>query len=340
MATLKDLSRYLDLSVTQVSRALNDHDDVALETKERVRQAAKALNYQPNVMARRLVNGRSGIVGLVWQQKLEPSESWIFAQFVGGLTREFNRLGLQLILNVADDEASAHATYERLVGGRLVDGFVLFMPVKNDARVGYLREHDVPFVVHGRPMENPDCAFFDIDNEAIGYDLTSMLIRKGHRKIAFINGLPNAIFAGARHKGYMRALAEAGIAPVSEYHVGGRMSEQLGLLETIRLFQSPLPMPTAIIASSMSIAKGVIEAVRVLELRIPRDLSLVVHDDCLPNLDVADFPLALSGTAAPLHDAWSGLAGQLNAIIGGARPLDFQEVVSHQIIEGASILEI
>ncbi len=65
MTTLKDISRFLNLSVTQVSRAINDHADVSEETKRRVREAAKSMNYHPNMTARSLVTGRSGIVGLV-----------------------------------------------------------------------------------------------------------------------------------------------------------------------------------------------------------------------------------------------------------------------------------
>ena len=64
-ATLKDIAASTGLSVTQVSRALNDHDDVSAETKIRVREAANALNYRPNLSARKLASGRSGIVGLV-----------------------------------------------------------------------------------------------------------------------------------------------------------------------------------------------------------------------------------------------------------------------------------
>ncbi len=62
MSTLKDIARHVNLSVTQVSRALNGHSDVSKATQERVQEAARALNYHPNVSARKLVAGRSGIV--------------------------------------------------------------------------------------------------------------------------------------------------------------------------------------------------------------------------------------------------------------------------------------
>lgn len=340
LPTLKDLSQHLGLSVTQVSRALNDHDDVSAATKERVREAAKLLNYQPNVMARRLVTGRSGVVGLIWQGQIVPSESWVFAQFVGGLTKEFDRLGLQFMLTMADDRARALASYERLIAGRSVDGFVLIMPEADDSRANLLQKRKMPFVVHGQTLDKPDYAFYDVDNFAIGYDLTRQLLDSGHRQIAFLNGPANASFVHRRREGYLTALQEAGVTPTPEYHVCGRMTSTFGMLETIRLQQGETAFPTGIIACNTLIAHGIIEAARILDLRVPHDLSLVVHDDCLTMIEVEDFPLPLTGTAAPLHEAWSGLADLLDAVIKGAAPAQSQRLAPHRIIKGESIRQL
>lgn len=340
MATLKDLSRHLGLSVTQVSRALNDHDDVSADTKDRVREAAKALNYQTNVMARRLKTGRSGIVGLIWAGMPEPSESWIFTQFVGGLSVEFNRLGLQFMLNMADTEAAALPVYDRLITSRSIDGFVLVLPQAKDPRVDFLRNRRVPFVLHGQTMEDPDYAYYDIDNLAVGHDLTKCLTRKGHRQIAFINGPLGASFVQRRQDGYVQALRKVGALPRSEFHVCGRMTEEMGALECVRLFQSGGPKPTAIIAGNMLIAKGILEASRLLGLRIPQDLSLVVHDDCLPLVGADDFPIALTSTVAPLHDAWGELAASLDAVIKGESPRKAQKIGRHKIVQGRSVADI
>ena len=246
MTTLKDLSRHLGLSTTQVSRALNDYGDVSPATKERVRKAAKALNYIPNMTARRLATGRSNIVGLVWHGRPDHAESWVFAQFVGGLSAEFEALGLQFVLNIAENDGFGPAAYERLIASRSIDGFVLVLPRMRDQRVRVLQEHRVPFVMHGQTTDDPNYAFYDIDNVAVGHDLTSHLLDHGHREIAFINGPLEASFVQRRRDGYAAALREAGVSPRARFHVGGAMTEQLGLLETVRLFQSAAVKPTAI----------------------------------------------------------------------------------------------
>lgn len=340
MATLKDLSRHLGLSVTQVSRALNDHDDVSADTKERVRKAAKALNYKANAMARQLKTGRSGIVGLIWAGVPEPSESWIFTQFVGGLSAEFNRLGLQFMLNMADSEDKALPVYDQLITSRSIDGFVLVLPQAKDPRVDFLRDRKVPFVLHGQTMEDPDYAFYDIDNIAVGRDLAACLTAKGHREIAFINGPLNASFVRRRQDGYAQALREIGVEPRPEFHVGGRMTEELGVLECIRFFQAGGPTPTAIIAGNMLIAKGILEAAKILGLRVPQDLSVVAHDDCLPLLSAKDLPIALTSTVAPLHKAWGKLAATLDAVIKGESPRKAQTIGPHGVVKGRSVAKI
>lgn len=340
MTTLKDLSRHLGLSVTQVSRALNGHSDVSEATKERVRRAAKDLDYQANVMARRLVTGRSGIVGLVYPDMPDPADSWYFTQFVGGLSANFSRLGRQFMLHMAEGDDGGLAVYDRLVRSRSIDGFVVIIPDVADARVNFLREKKVPFVLHGQTMDEPDYPFYDIDNVAVGYDLTRHLVDKGHREIAFLNGVAGASFVERRFIGYARALQEAGLPVRPEFQARHGMTVDTGLLETIRLFQSDGPKPTAIIASNTRIAKGIFDALSALGLRVPEDISVVGHDDSLPDVTPDRLPVSLTGTKSPLMDSWDPLARFLDATLDGAPLEEVQEIGESRFVEGASVRKI
>ena len=80
------IARALDLSITQVSRALNDHSDVSEDTRLRVKDAAQAMNYHPNASARKLVSGRSGMVGLVVPQHRDIGQDGIRLEVVAGLS--------------------------------------------------------------------------------------------------------------------------------------------------------------------------------------------------------------------------------------------------------------
>ena len=323
--------------MTQVSRALNDHDDVNKDTKKRVQEAAKALNYQPNIMARRLVGGRSAIVGLIWEGGLDRAESVQFAQLVGGLSAHFSRIGRQFMLHVAEDEKAAMDVYNRLIGSRSIDGFVVISPLQEDLRVNYLRARKIPFVLHGQTMDTPDYPFYDIDNTAVGYDLTAHLIANGHRRIAFLNGPEKHSFVQRRFRGYAAAHAEVGLEMRPDFMVTGPMTAEMGLLETVRLFQSGGPAPTAMIAGSTLIAKGILDALAPLGLRIPGDVSIVAHDDRLASAPAESFPVALSGTFAPLGDAWGELAQLLDAALKGAPVTEVQRIGPHRFIAGRSV---
>ena len=115
MATLKDLSRHLGLSVTQVSRALNGHSDVNEQTRARVQEAAKILKYQPNISARRLVTGRSGTVGLVVPPPVSTDGHAVFVEMISGLSASFAQQNVHFLLHVVNPQEDPVAVHRRLI---------------------------------------------------------------------------------------------------------------------------------------------------------------------------------------------------------------------------------
>lgn len=340
MTTLKDLSRHLGLSVTQVSRALNDHSDVSDGTKERVRQAAFELNYQPNLMARRLVTGRSGIVGFLQPRIPTSAESAFFTNFLSGLSENFAKFDRQFMLHMSDKTTDELEAYDRLVRTRSIDGFVVTEPEFDDKRVNFLRKKKIPFVLHGQTMDAPDYPFFDIDNVAVGYDLTKMLIDRGHKRILFINGAQAASYAERRVIGYQKALKEAGIKFDPDMVVRGNMVAETGLLETIRAFQRSGEKPTAIIAGNTRISTGALMALAAMGLSMPEDVSLVAHDDQLPADSNGDLPRPVSGTSSPLSASWEPLAENLSRFLDGAELSEVQTIAPHTFVDHGSIKTI
>lgn len=332
MATLKDVAQAAGLSITQTSRALNDHSDVNEATRKRVKAAARSLNYQANISARKLVTGRSGMVALVVPQSPDLPNDGLFIEGVAGLSAQFSGRGMQFILHVAQADEQITQVYQRLIGNGMLDGFILVSPHDDDPRARFLTEQGIPFAVHGRIFPAADHPYFDIDNEGILFQITSHLTGLGHRRIAFINGVLGHSFASARMRGYCRALDLAGIAPDPALIRNGEMTEALGLIATVELFRAPGPMPTAVICSNVRIAKGVYSALAALGLSIPGDVSVMAHDDHLPALRASAFFPALSVTKAPLRDSWEPLADCLTGLLNG-QPLHLlQKVGPHELI--------
>lgn len=336
MTTLKDVARKAGLSVTQVSRALNNHSDVSAETRTLVQRVAKSLNYQPNLSARKLVSGRSGLVGLVVPFSADLASDGLFLEVVAGLSTQFSARKMQLVLHIAQDAEPAEAVYGRLIGNGALDGFVLINPLDDDPRARLLDAAGVPFVVHGRIGPDAEHAYFDIDNEGIFYDQTRYLIALGHRRIAFVSGVRGRSFVTAREQGYLRALAEAGIPADPALMFWGEMTESLGLISTVSLFAEGAPRPTAILTGSARIAKGVYQALNALGLRIPEDVSVMTHDDHLANIRTEAFFPALTASDAPLRESWGPLADCLIGALQGADAASLRQIGPHRFIPRAS----
>lgn len=336
MATLKDLSRHLGLSVTQVSRALNGHSDVNEATRDRVREAARQLNYAPNLSARKLATGRSGTVGLVIPAPSHAAGDPLFVQMISGLSRSFAQRDIRFLLHISDEADDPVAVHRRLVDSAALDGFVIVEPRIDDPRIDFLSKRKIPFVVHGRTGRTSNYPYFDIDNYAVGYRLTQHLAGLGHKRIAFLNGISDRSYCAARTKGYRDALAEAGLPFDPALHRNGLMQHGVGLVETIRLMQDEATRPTALIAGNTMLAKGIYDALAALSLSVPGDVSVVAHDDLLPEPETAAMHPPLTVTESALQLSWDPLARLLVGALNGETPETLQVLSEVGFIRRAS----
>lgn len=330
----------LGVSVTQVSRALNGYSDVNLETRRRVEEAAKLLNYSPNISARKLVSGRSGIVALVLKQHEGLTRDVTFVESVVGLSHQFSSRNMQFVLHIAEADEPPEETYGRLIGGGSLDGFVLTEPQPDDARIAFLQSKDIPFVVHGRSGDRSDFPYYEIDNFDVGYRLAKHLVGKGHTHIALLNGRAELNSAIQRQAGFEAALKDAGLAPHPKLMRNARFSEAYGQLSITQMFASDHEKPTAVICTSISIAHGVYRAADALGLMVPDDLSVVAHDDCLPDSQSDGFLPPLTVTASPLADSWGPLADTLIGRISGNAIEELQILKPIEFINRKSVSSI
>ena len=307
VTTLKDIARELGLSPATVSRALNDYPEVGRVTRERVREAASRLGYAPNPIARRLVGGRSGLIGMVVPKAGDLSLDPSFIEIVAGLAEELARREMDLVLHV-DPRDEPLTTYERLLARNTLDGFIVSAPSRDDARLAFLRERGVPFVAHGPAGPGDD--HYDIDNHAVGRLAVEHLVALGHRDIAFLNGPKRLAYAQDRVEGFRTALREAGISERPDLLWHDMLAHATGERLAAQLLDGGDP-PTAIICSSTMIASGVYAAAEARGLAIGRDLSVVSHDDAPPHIRAEDFRPPLTVTEAPLTDACAPLAAMI-----------------------------
>nr|WP_246591741.1 substrate-binding domain-containing protein [Aminobacter anthyllidis] len=306
----------LELSQTTVSRALNGYPEVSEETRRRVTDAAKRHGYRPNPSARRLATGKAGMIGYVMPTGAAVDIDPHFVEFLSGLGDYARGHELDLVLSPADAQ-DEETTYRRIVANKQVDALYISAPYNADKRVALAHQLGIPFIVHGRSEGlDFDYPFIDIDNEGAFHDATRLLVQLGHKRVALINGDDTQTFAIFRERGVRRALAESGLVLEPRNIRSVAMTEENGYRAARRLLEGS-DAPTAIVCSSLLMALGIVRAARDLNLTMPRDLSLVSHDDVFHWLKPEHFSVPLTTTRSSIRAAGARVAERLAARISG-----------------------
>lgn len=313
---LKQLSAMLQLSQTTVSRALNGYPEVNEETRRRVVDAAKRHGYRPNPSARRLATGKSGMIGHVIPTGAAVVIDFHFVEFLSGLGDYARSHDMDLVLSPADAD-DEETTYRRIAANKQVDAVYVSSPRAADPRVALLHRLGMPFLVHGRTEGfDFDYPFMDIDNEGAFHEAARLLIQLGHRRIALINGDERETFAIHRERGMRRALAANDLVLRPEDRHAVAMTEENGYRAARRILEQP-DRPTGILCSSLIMSLGVARAMTELGLAMPRDVSLIAHDDVFPWLKPENFSVPLATTRSSIRSAGARVAERLASRISG-----------------------
>lgn len=313
---LKQLSQMLELSQTTVSRALNGYPEVNEETRRRVMDAARRHGYRPNPSARRLATGKTGMIGYVLPTGSAVDIDPHFVEFLSGLGDYARGHDLDLVLSPAD-ALDEETTYRRVVANKQVDALYISSPTPEDRRIKLLEQLRLPYLVHGRSEGlGFDYPFMDIDNEGAFREAGRLLVQLGHSKIALINGQSVETFAIFRERGLRNALASSGIELPTSMIRSLAMTEENGYRAARSLLES-VDRPTGIVCSSLIMALGVVRAARDLGIEIPKQLSLIAHDDVFPWLKPENFSVPLATTRSSIRLAGARIAERLAARLAG-----------------------
>ena len=333
MIKLKDLADRLGLSPTTVSRALNGYPEVSAATRERVLEAARRLNYRPNVSARNLATGRAGALGAVLRSDRSLLLDPHYAEFLAGLGERLAEDEMVIVLCPARGDQMGH--YRRMASGIRVDAIVLSSPELTDDRVALLAELGMPFIVHGRTASEAPHAWMDIDNEGAFRHATRHLLDLGHTRIGLINGDPRFTFAQHREQGYRAALADRGLGVDPGLIATGLMTDEVGYRATER-FLALRPKPTALLVSSMMMALGAFRALRAAGLALGTDVSMIAHDDVFPFLNADRMVPTMSTTRSSIRSAGTRIGELAIEMLNGRAPGSIQELWPVDLVIRAS----
>ncbi|MCD4674349.1 MAG: LacI family DNA-binding transcriptional regulator [Anaerolineaceae bacterium] len=278
VVTLKVIAKATGKSITTVSRALNDYDDVSEATKELVRQVAADLGYVPNIFAQRLQKQHTDTIGLILPTFGPRFSDPFFSELLAGVGNRAADLGYDLLVATRAPGEEEVQAYCSMVQGRQVDGFVLVRTRRKDARIECLKKADYPFVAFGRAEEDNDFPYVDEDGVYAMRLVIQHLVSLGHRRIACISPPPDLMFATYRSQGFQDGLAEAGIGAEDLLFRVGDLTQRDGYEQAIVLLDLPSP-PTAIVSCNDLMAFGAMSAAQDRGLVVGKDISITGFDD-------------------------------------------------------------
>lgn len=271
--TLDDLAAMSGLSRATISRVING-GPVSDVTRQRVSELLERTGYRPNVAARTLASGRSGVVGVVMH--IDPHLLFrdpYFAQLLQGMTDALSEQGAGMTLWLGHRSREQKISQIPWIG--LLEGVIVTAYEQDDPLVDGLLASTIPTVLVGHRRADRTASYVDIDNVQAADTMTTHLLKTGRRRIGHITGRRGTGAAEDRLVGYRRAMERAGL-PSAGLIADGDFNQMSGAVAAVELLDRGVD---AIFCANDAEAVGALETIRAKGMRVPDDIALAGFDD-------------------------------------------------------------
>jgi LacI family transcriptional regulator len=271
--TIHDVASVAGVSVSTVSRVLNEKIDVAPETYEKVQQVIKALGYTSSLAAKSMRSRKTNVIGLV----VSDLEQAFCLKVIKGINRAIEQLDYDLLVYTGGSSrdgswAIRERQYVSLLNGSITDGIVVVTPTTETFSTPY------PLVAIDPRLDSTEFPAVIATNHIGALSAMEYLLNLGHRRIGFIGGRPDLQSAIRRLQGYKDSLHQANIPFDPDLVQIGDFTREMGYRCAQKLLALPT-RPTAIFAANDISAIGAIEAIAEARLKVPEDISIIGFDN-------------------------------------------------------------
>ncbi|MCE3199155.1 LacI family DNA-binding transcriptional regulator [Paenibacillus sonchi] len=327
--TIKDVAQKANVSIATVSRVLNNLTGYSDKTKQKVNQAIKELGYQPNAIARGLINKRTQTIGVMF-----PKVSSAFSSdLLHGIDEFAHDSNYSVVVCNTDNDGKRTMKYLQLLREKQVDGIIFSSEVLSKEYYEVLESMKIPVVLVSSQTDFAKVPYVKVDDYQAVYDAIQYLISKGHRKIAMISGTKGDPLAGTpRVQGYRKALEANGIAFDSSRLVYGDFSFESGSRAMEALLRKAGEV-TAVFAASDEMAIGALSAALKHGLNVPEDISIMGYDDLKPAQMVTP---PLTTVRQPLYEMGKIASEKLIGMIETGE-IAANRIMAHSIVERQTV---
>lgn len=327
--TLKDIAKKANVSITTVSKVLNNRESnikISDSTKKKIKKIAKELNYHPNLNARALVLNETKTIGLLLNKTLDP----FFTDLVIGVEEQAKEEGYRILLSTTNSEP-VEKTVETLFNQKVVDGVLIGASGNigdENKFLDYINNYKLPVVLVTNSLGNLPSV--QVDSYLGAYLATEHLIKSGRIKIAFIARSENKMTLDFKKRlaGFKDCINTYNLAIKEEYIQYGELSYKSGYLKTQKLLELN-DSPDAIFASEDRLALGALRAASERNVKVPKDLAIIGFD----NITQTEYSIPkLSTIAQPKEEIGKKATEILLHIIKGEEIKDCNIVFKPELI--------
>tara|TARA_R110002049_G_scaffold35191_1_gene113754 strand:- start:4214 stop:5236 length:1023 start_codon:yes stop_codon:yes gene_type:complete len=304
VVTLKKLAQILNLSISTVSRALNDHPDISESTREKVKNLAQTMHYVPNIFAKGFRKHRTNIIGVI----VPTITHYFTTTIVRGILEEASTRGYRVIISESNNDVIKQTEMLNTMIQFGVDGILASLTkMTRDIDTILPTLNTLPFILFDKVSSKIPCTQITINDEEAAFNAIEHLINIGKKRIAIIKEREFSYNSEKRYAGYLRALKEHNIEIDEKIIISvDDISLQQGKRMT-NLLLSIKKRPDAIFTITDSAAVGVIQTLKKFNIKIPDEIAVVGFSNSRlstviePNLTTVDQPGEAIGKNAVKH---------------------------------------
>ena len=277
--TIKDIANHFGVSISTVSKALNDSYEISVSTKEKIQKFAKKNNYKPNFNALSLKNRKTKTIGIIIPNML----NYFFAQVFKGVERVANERGYKIISCISNESFEKESETLEMLSNGSIDGIILSMAEETEIKKDYSHfnetiEGGIPIVMFDRVADRIDCDKIITNDFDGAVSAVKHLSKTGHKKIAFISTLSHLNIGRLRHQGYIKGLEKEGIPEDTNYIINIKEDDYKEYENVLTPIFAKLDIDSVIATDESSAIAAMKVAIRKGH-KVPNDFSVIAFSN-------------------------------------------------------------
>lgn len=272
--TIKDIAQMAGVSMSTVSRVMNNSKPVNDDVRKRVLEAIEQTQFRPNAIARSLAKSESRLLGVM----IPEFKNTVLDDLIIGINQVSKLYGYNSILGLTGGLLENELHYMNLFREVQAEGIIIASAFLKAELIEIIKMSKIPCILIGRDSNETMIPSVHVDNVTASYEAVTYLLQQGHRKIAMLHIEGNDISGGDhRLQGYRQAMADAGIPLREDWMMQSGISVEDGM-RSMRMIHENSPMPTAVFCATDRMAIGAMNYLMEADLRVPDDVSVFGFD--------------------------------------------------------------